>query len=220
MKAAISADIVGYTTLENQRAEEVLKGLRKFIDDIEGPEIRTNVDIDFKIKRGDSIQGLILNASEALRIAIMLKAAVTQIAFDKNSKKRHPDINIRLALGLGDIENIRTSIDQSSGEALTYSGRTLDLMKKEKRTFAIKTPIEEWNSELETAFKLLEVILASWNIASAELIYWLLKGFNEYEIAEKLKISQSAVNQRKKRAGWTGIEALINRYETMINKEI
>ena len=39
-------------------------------------------------------------------------------------------------------------------------------------------------------------------------------------LAEKLKISQSAVNQRKKRAGWTGIEALINRYEKIINKEI
>lgn len=218
MKAVISADIIGYTKLEAQRAEDVLSGLREFIDDIEGPQIRTNVDVDFKIKRGDAIQGVVFNVSEALRLAIMLKAAVTQISLDKNSKKRHPDIDIRLAIGLGGAENIRTSIDQSSGEAFTNSGRTLDSMKKEKRTFAIKTPIEEWNYELDTAFKLLEVILSSWNITSAELMYWLLKGFNESEIAEKLNISQSAVNQRKKRAGWSGIEALLKRYEQITSK--
>lgn len=31
MKAVISADIIGYTKLEAQRAEDVLSGLREFI---------------------------------------------------------------------------------------------------------------------------------------------------------------------------------------------
>ena len=219
MKAVISADIIGYTKLEPPRANDVLMGLRAFIDDIEGPQIQTNVDVNFKIKRGDAIQGIIYDGSDALRIAIMMKAAVTQIALGNNTKRRHPDIDIRLAIGLGNIENMRTTIDESTGEAFTNSGRTLDNMKKEKRTFAIKTPIEEWDRELETEFKLLEEILSGWNITSAELVYWLLKDYNESEIAKKLNISQPAVNQRKKRAGWSGIEALLSRYKQLLQNQ-
>ena len=219
MKAVISADIIGYTKLEPPRANDVLKGLKAFIDDIEGPQVQTNVDVNFKIKRGDAIQGIIYDGSDALRIAIMMKAAVTQIALGNNTKRRHPDIDIRLAIGLGNIENLRTTIDESTGEAFTNSGRTLDNMKKEKRTFAIKTPIEEWDRELETEFKLLEEILSGWNITSAELVYWLLKDYNESEIAKKLNISQPAVNQRKKRAGWSGIEALLSRYKQLLQNQ-
>ena len=43
MKAVISADIIGYTKLEPPRANDVLKGLKAFIDDTEGPQVQTNV---------------------------------------------------------------------------------------------------------------------------------------------------------------------------------
>lgn len=219
MKAVIIADIIGYTRLDPQRAEEVLEGLRVFFDDIGKATIETNVVADFRIKRGDAVQGVLFDAGEALRVALLLKAAVMKIALTGNFKRRHPDIDIRLAIGLGEIEQVRQSIDESSGEAFINSGRTLDQMKKEKRTFSIKTPRADWNAELETAFKLLEVILSGWNITSAELMYGLLKGYNESEIAEQLSISQSAVHQRKRRAGWSGIEALLDRFTLLVHNE-
>lgn len=218
MKAAISADIIGYTQLSPPRADEVLSGLKQFFDQQNKLDSLTNLLPDFKIKRGDALQIILPNARDALRMAIMLKAWITQIALTDSNKRRHPDIGIRLAIGLGAIENPRNKVDESSGEALIYSGRTLDKMKNEKRTFAIKTPITAWTKELETAFKLLEVILSGWNITSAELVYWLLQDLNETQIAEQLNISQPAVNQRKKRAGWSGIEALLDRYQELINQ--
>ena len=84
----------------------------------------------------------------------------------------------------------------------------------------MKSDNPKLDAELNVAFKLLDTILLSWNITSAELMYWLLMGMTEIEIAEKLKISQSAVNQRKKRAGWYGIEALLERYEILIDREL
>jgi len=47
----------------------------------------------------------------------------------------------------------------------------------------------------------------------------LLLNYKEKEIQEKLKVSQSAVNQRKKTAGWNGIDALLKRFEKLISKE-
>lgn len=220
MIAVISADIIGYTELKNNRDDEVLNELKMFFDEIEGPQIRSNIDIDFKIKRGDSIQGEIQDPLKALRIAIMLKATVTKIKFGLNNKRKLPEIDVRIAIGTGSLDKSRDNINISMGTAYTNSGRTLDMMKKEKRTFAIKTENELLNEEFDTEFRLLEVILSSWNITSAELTYWLLQEKTEMEIAEKLDISQSAVNQRKKKAGWYGIEALLSRYDLLMRKEL
>jgi predicted transcriptional regulator len=43
-------------------------------------------------------------------------------------------------------------------------------------------------------------------------------GLKEQEIAEKLQITQSAVNQRKKAAGWEAVSVLLQRYQQVIAK--
>jgi len=60
--------------------------------------------------------------------------------------------------------------------------------------------------------------MSGWVITSAEALYWTLVGFNEKEISEKLNVTQSAINQRKKTAGWTGVEALLQRFEELMRK--
>ena len=216
MKAVLSADLVGFTKLDPLRAHEVIGELKAFIVEIEGQQIKSNVAFNFQIRRGDSIQGQINDVSRALEIGLLFKAAVTQMALGSQIRRRHPDIDIRLAIGLGEIEEADSGlVNEAFGEAYVNSGRTLDRMKKERRLFAIKTPVAEWDRELDTQCRLLEVVLSGWNIASAELTYWLLKGYTEMEIAEKLNISQSAVNQRKKKAGWSGIEAMNTRFKEL-----
>jgi hypothetical protein len=216
MKAVLSADLVGFTKLDPRRAHEVIGELKAFIDEIESQQIKSNVAFNFQIRRGDSIQGQINDVSRALEIGLLFKAAVTQMALGSQIRRRHPDIDIRLAIGLGEIEEADSGlVNEAFGEAYVNSGRTLDRMKKERRLFAIKTPVAEWDRELDTQCRLLEVVLSGWNIASAELTYWLLKGYTEMEIAEKLNISQSAVNQRKKKAGWSGIEAMNTRFKEL-----
>ena len=123
-----------------------------------------------------------------------------------------------MAIGLGTIANKRALVDESMGRAYSHSGRTLDEMKREKTIFTLKSDTIALDEELNVAFKLLDEILLSWNITSAELMYCLLMGMTEKEIANKLYISQSAVNQRKKRAGWYGIEALLHRYEKLMER--
>ena len=219
MEAVISADIIGYTKLGEEQQNVVLIEIKKLFESIEG--VRDNLENNFKIYRGDSVQVEIKNPKEALKIGLLLKAAVTQITFETDSyKRKRPIIDIRMAIGLGNITNKRSLVDESMGRAYSHSGRTLDEMKREKTIFTLKSDTIALDEELNVAFKLLDEILLSWNITSAELMYCLLMGMTEKEIAYKLNISQSAVNQRKKRAGWYGIEALLERYEILIGREL
>jgi len=107
---------------------------------------------------------------------------------------------------------------ESNGQAFQFSGRTLDEMKKENRKLQLKTPNENINSEFDTSLLLFDTISDKWSTASAEVIYFLLKNFKETDIAIELGISQSAVNQRKKAAGWDAINSLLSRYESLIKE--
>ena len=210
MNAVVTADIVDYSRLSYEEEERVLITLHETFE--ENPGIRTNVG-GFVITRGDNIQIELEKAEEALNVALLLKSSLNKIALNDGNK---PGINVRIAIGIGQITGKRMSVNESTGDAYTFSGRTLDSMKKNRRTFAIKTNDPSLDAELETEFKLLEVILSGWTVLSAEVIYWILSGFNEREIGNKLKKTQSAINQRKKTAGWIGIEPLLRRFRELI----
>jgi predicted transcriptional regulator len=48
----------------------------------------------------------------------------------------------------------------------------------------------------------------------------MLSGLDEKKTAARLGISQSAVNQRKRSAGWNAVSALLDRYEELMDKLI
>lgn len=215
MNAVITADIVDYTKLKDEEASKVLTAIHLVFHKLEIS--RTNLISNFLIKRGDSVQMEIDNPSETLKVALLLKSAINKIDFS-NNKRKAPTNDVRIAIGVGSINSKRENVNESSGDAYINSGRTLDNMKKNKRLLAIKTNDDRIDAELETEFKLLEVIMSGWKTTSAEVIYWTLLGFSEREIAEQLGVTQSAINQRKGTAGWNGIEALLNRFETILKQ--
>jgi len=217
IKAVITADIVDYSKLDKKQADRVLQVFYDLFGRAEG--VRSNVADGFSIRRGDNVQVETEDPADALRIALMLKTAVNRISFDKVKKRKAP-VDIRIAVGIGEVDAERDSVNISFGEAYLLSGRTLDLMKKAKRMIEIRTGDKETDSELSTELRLLEVIMNNWKITSADVLYWTLSGLDEKQVSEKLKISQPAVNQRKKVAGWNAVKALLKRYEELIEKII
>ena len=215
MNAVVTADVIDSTSLPVEGENLVLRAIYETFG--KDSTMRTNVaESSFTITRGDSIQFELDDATKALKTALLLKAAINKITLLSNRK---PSIDVRIAIGIGEIAAKRLFVNESTGEAYTNSGRTLDSMKKNKRTLAIKTGNDNLDAELETAFKLLEVIMSGWGVTSAEVLYWTLIGLNENEISDKLNITQSAINQRKKTAGWSGIEPLLERFEELMRKE-
>jgi len=217
MKAVVTADIIDYTKLTSDDASKVIDAISNVFNYPNTlSNVRTNLNVSLSIKRGDSIQVEVGNPVSALKVALLLKTAVNAITPTPEKKRNKPMIDIRIAIGIGDINAQRNDVNISSGEAYENSGRTLDTMKKSKRKLQIKTNNKHWDNEINTEFLLLEEIMKGWKITSAEVLYLTLLGFKEKDIEAKLNISQSAVNQRKSNAGWSGLEALINRFEELI----
>lgn len=217
MISVLSADLLSSSGYPNQLMEKVISSLNR---EFKVLEKLSEEDSGFKIFRGDSFQGIVYDPSKALLVALQLKTAINRLHLHEKgiNKAFKKEADLRLAIGIGSYDFKRDSILESNGQAFQFSGRTLDDMKKENRKLQLKTPVENINNEFDTSLILFDAIADKWSTASAEVIYYLLKGFKETEIASELGISQSAVNQRKKAAGWEAIDKLLTRYESVIKE--
>lgn len=213
MHAIITADIVDYTALSREDEDKVLDAIRSLFS--KKNKKRHNIDSNYSIRRGDNIQIELEDPAIALKIALLLKTAIKKINLKDENNDIRPIIDVRIAIGIGSITSKRNSVDESTGDAYTYSGRMLDIMKKEKRMLAFRSQNEDVNAELQTEFRLLEVIMAGWSRYSAEVIYYTLQGLTQTEIGKKLNKSQPAIYQRAKIAGWSGIQPLLERFSNI-----
>lgn len=215
MIAVISADLLSSSSYSKELLEKVITALNKEFRQLEKLTTPTS---EFRIFRGDSLQGVVYEPEKALLFALRIKTAINRIHLNDIESNRafKREADLRLAIGVGTYDFKRESILESNGQAFQFSGRSLDQMKKDNRKLKLQTPKENINEEFDASFFLFDTISDKWSTASAEVIYYLLQGFKETEIAAELGISQSAVNQRKKAAGWDAIDALLKRYKAVM----
>jgi len=184
MKTIITGDIVHSQTVENPKLWlDPLKELFSIFGDSPAT---------WEIYRGDSFQ-LSISSEDSLRAAILIKSVIKK----QNVKK----LDVRLALGIGKDNLYVNKVSEATGEAFVYSGKLLDSLKENKVHLGIKTPWQEFDKEFNMMFKLGLVIMNSWTSNTAEVaeILFSVPGITQVEIAEKLGIAQSSVNDRIKR---------------------
>ncbi len=170
MKVVVTADIIDYTKLTSNDATRVIDTISSVFNNPKVlNSVRTNLNATFSIKRGDSIQVEIGLPEDALKIALLLMTAVNAVNFTPEKKRNKPMVDIRTAIGIGDIDAKRSDVNISSGEAYEHSERSLDTMKKSKRKILIKTDSEHWDKEINSELALLEEIMKGWKITSAEV---------------------------------------------------
>jgi len=207
MVAVITADLINSRSYEKAFLKEVLLVLKKEFD-----AVSKEHDAMFTLFRGDSFQGIVKHPKDALQIALRLKTAVLKVENMAQQKSNIPEADVRIAIGIGEADYNEKAITESNGEAFHYSGLTLDLMKAENKKISLKTSNENINDEFKVSLKFLDSLTEKWSIASAEVVYYLLKGMKEQQIADLLQRSQAAINLRKKAAGWEEVQLLLHRY--------
>ncbi|MFT6335901.1 MAG: hypothetical protein ACI86M_002871 [Saprospiraceae bacterium] len=171
----------------------------------------------YSMFRGDSIQGLMNNCKLALRVAVYLKAKTNAIRLENGD--RTPKVNIRLSIGIGEVDYLSDNVLSSDGPAFQFSGRTLDSMKRSGRELTLTTASNKTNRQWDVMLSLMEEVMNGWSIASAETVSLLLWDDNEKHLSKILGISQPAVNLRKKHAGWDAIKKTIEYYEKQFARE-
>ncbi|MGB5169843.1 MAG: hypothetical protein WBN11_09380 [Eudoraea sp.] len=157
----------------------------------------------WEIYRGDEFQ-LITTPEKALEVALTIKALVKKI----------PELDVRIAIGLGEQEFKGKGVSDSNGSAYRRSGRTLMGLKENGVNLGIGIGNNQENT-FNLLFKLALDFMDSWSVVSAEIVFITLQNpdTKQREIARKLNIQQSAVSQRKKRARLHLVQELLDYYK-------
>jgi len=165
----------------------------------------------WEIYRGDSFQLEIVTPEDALLAAVCIKACIRSV---KN-------LDVRMAIGIGDKTYAAPKITESNGTAFINSGETFESLKKQKRNLAIKTPWQELDEDLNFTFDLAGTIMDKWSVSSAELILLSLSNpeLSQKELSEQLGISQSSVSERQKRSHYLIISEFIQFFHKKIQKQ-
>lgn len=197
-KAVITGDIINFTKLDPaarhrliMEAEQLLKSWIKQSEDAE-------------IFRGDSYQVLFDDVEEALKRSLVLICW-----FKKQSQNLGlEDLGTRISIGIGEISYRGKNVLNSDGEAFHLSGRRFDKMKPTE-FLTIVTNNEQKNKGIEIILNFVNKLINQWTIGQAEVMYLILEGKTQQEIAVELSLSQPSVNSRIKLAGWKELEPTI-----------
>jgi hypothetical protein len=159
---------------------------------LEGKSPRT-----WQIFRGDSFQVEIKDPADTLLAAIRIKATIKTI---KN-------LDVRMAIGVGEKKYVSRKIAESDGEAFVHSGEKFETLKKEKQTLAIRTPWPEFDKEMNICFRLAAIPMDTWTTNSAELIQMLIshRNLTQKALARRLGVTQPSISERQNRSHYEEI---------------
>lgn len=205
INSVITADLV-QSTQRNMSQKRLTADLASIFSELTDYIDPGSVLLPFTLFRGDSYQGVLAGAEDALLAALYLRCSI----------RRQLQLDVRQSVGLGRTDElVRDSTLQSTGDAFVRSGRLLDAMtnqKKQLRRIAVASGSDQFDAEFNTHFELLEAIVEDWTDRESEAVFLKLHKWTQTEIAEYLDINQSAVHKRLKAAKWTAVDNLLNRW--------
>lgn len=162
---------------------------------------------DWEIYRGDSFQ-LSVDIKKAIEICFLIKATIKTIKV----------LDVRLAVGIGEIEYEADKVTESNGSAFINSGECFEELKK--YTMGMKTPSVEFDKIFNLVLQIFNTTADNWSPVTAEIIKFTLEhpDLNQNQIADKLNKSQSSISEALKRGGYDELKELISIYEEKIEK--
>lgn len=203
VRAVLTGDIVNSTRLKKVTEKKLLKILTAAL-----------AKYQFEFYRGDSFQVYVKNPVEALQTALLCRTAA--ISVSKNETINLSDV--RISIGIGTVTMQVKTLGTAKGEAFILSGRAFDEMTGTDRRLVIATANSLANAGLQIIADYLNAILKAMTGKQAEVIFELLQGKTQQEVAELLKKSKSTVHQHVTAGRWTEIEKLLQQYENIINQ--
>lgn len=198
MIAIITADIIKSTLAESGVWLEVVKR--------ELNRLGSNPQ-DWEIYRGDSFQ-CVVEPADAILSSIKLKAALRSTA----------NVDIRIAVGLGDKTYDSDRITESRGSAFVHSGAKFEMLRKEKQNIAIRSDYDNFDAEINLYLKLGLIAMDNWTKNSAEIVNLMLDNpdLSQIDIGQLIGIKQTSVSLRLKRAYFYELMEMNAMYKTKL----
>lgn len=196
MIAVLTGDIINSRKLNSNEWLPVLKNYFKEL---------AKENIRWEIYRGDSFQ-LELPVQQALSTAVKLKALI----------KSKGNIDVRIAIGIGDKNYHAKNVTESNGTAYINSGDAFEKIKN--TTLILKSTSHEFDEYFTPILKLLSFVCDNWKPVSAETIFMALKykDLTQKNLSVKLKRDASTVNKALKRAAYYEIIGILELYSNKV----
>jgi hypothetical protein len=206
IKSIITGDIVASTEVRTEWRDSLLNTIREATD-----EMKSLSELELEFFRGDSFQMVVHQPAVALKIAVLLRAAL-RAATPQGSNTVW---DARMAIGVGTISYQSESIVVSDGEAFRLSGRALDEM--EKNRLAVRTGWEDVNDEMAVGTAFADDVISSWSVPQAQVVYvTLLHPIAQKELAARMHKSAQSVSKLLNAAKEDLIRRYLERYQSLI----
>lgn len=122
----------------------------------------------------------------------------------KSLIKSQENLDVRIAIGIGEENFSSEKITESNGSAYVNSGRLLNDLKSDGHTVSIKTSNNSVDRDLNMLLKWASKDFDNWTMATSEIIHEMImnQDITQEDLAKKFAISQSSISQRLKRANY------------------
>ncbi|WP_036380041.1 MarR family transcriptional regulator [Muricauda sp. MAR_2010_75] len=161
----------------------------------------------WEIYRGDSFQ-LETTPENALEAAVYIKAALKQIR----------NLDVRIAIGLGEKTYDAEKITESNGPAFVYSGECFENLKKQH--LGIKTVNPDFDTNITLMLELALLTMDDWTPAISKTVKSAIENpeMNQKQLATLLHKSQGNISEELNKAGFDEIQKMIQFYQSQLSQ--
>ena len=162
--------------------------------------------VHWEITRGDSFQ-LLLSPKMAFYAALQVKAEIKQLR----------DLDVRMAIGIGEQDHKAEKVSESNGLAFVRSGECFENLKKQN--LGIITGDPQKDEVLNLLFNLALLTMNNWSSTVAGTVSVFLQNpeKSQTQLAKQLNKSQSSLSEALKRGGFDEIMQLEAFYRNQIH---
>ena len=213
-QAAISADIVASTSLNQSQREILDTRLRELLRELRA--IFGMKKFFGRLVKGDCIECILEKPQSALRAALMIRTYLKALEI-KSKNPAFNDYGARVAVGIGDITTLDRKKGFIDGSAIVFSGRAVQEMGNRNKTgLVFRSANTNWNSSMTPLFALLDAILVKNTKQQCGILWHRLSGKTENETSIITGTSQVNINKQTRAAGWSAIENALKYFEEEI----
>ena len=212
--AAISADIVSSTSLSKDDFIQLTEQIKKMLD-----RLAKEYDSFWgRLVHGDSIECVIENPKNALRIALLLKTFVKSFEpYGDKADTMFEQIDLRLAIGIGRMRTVDKNLDVMDGDAIYLSGRALASAKNifidnfQLKVAPYISIISNYCMTIMVQFLVRRIEKATRR--QCKTLFYRLQCYKDNDVAKIMGISRAEVNNNLQCLGWDLIEHSIILFE-------
>lgn len=213
MEATISGDIINSTSLKTEELMKVQSTVKELLGKLE-----SRYDGFWgRLVKGDSLECYLPDASQALRIALIVKTRLKMLPIDCPKNSNFSRYRVRMALGVGTMRVHDKTIDMLDGEAIYMSGRRMEKKSKPSQgTLFLESSNIATADALQVLCLLVDALINDATPLQCEMLYYKLLSYDEMTIAKCVNKSKSSVYTHLQNVHWSVIEKAMLAFEKHI----